>query len=64
MSELESRFVKTGIWTNIDEGFVLGRTITTDTRSGAFVVALLAVLSAMGQYIIIAHCISPALTIT
>ncbi|KAH7372353.1 hypothetical protein BKA66DRAFT_423129 [Pyrenochaeta sp. MPI-SDFR-AT-0127] len=34
--------------TNIDDGPVLGRTITTDTRTGNLLVALLAVLSTLG----------------
>ncbi|KAF2018268.1 hypothetical protein BU24DRAFT_390046 [Aaosphaeria arxii CBS 175.79] len=47
MSELDSQYVKRGAWTNLAEGPVMGRTITTDTRTGTVVVALLAVLSAL-----------------
>ncbi|KAJ4992126.1 hypothetical protein SVAN01_02447 [Stagonosporopsis vannaccii] len=46
--ELESKFVKRGVWTNLDEGAIMGQKITTDTRTGSLIVALLAVLSAIG----------------
>ncbi|KAB2107082.1 hypothetical protein AG0111_0g5246 [Alternaria gaisen] len=46
--ELNSKYVKTGAWTNVDGGPVLGRTITTDTQTGNLVVAMLAVLSTLG----------------
>ncbi|KAF2020984.1 hypothetical protein BU24DRAFT_487495 [Aaosphaeria arxii CBS 175.79] len=49
MSELEDRFVRRGLWTNIDKGPVMGRTITTDTRSGTFIIALLAVFTTLGM---------------
>jgi len=49
MAELGDRFVKRGLWTNVEQGPVLGRTITTDTRSGTLIVALLAVLSTLGR---------------
>jgi hypothetical protein len=67
MSELDSLFVKRGVWfvllrilpcldvyanlsirTNLDQGSVMGRTITIDTTTGNLVVALLAVLSTLG----------------
>ncbi|KAF2265707.1 hypothetical protein CC78DRAFT_598290 [Lojkania enalia] len=48
MSELESQFVKRGLWTNRDEGPVMGKTITTDSRSGAIIIVLLAILSSLG----------------
>lgn len=47
MSELESRFVKRGLWTDLDRGYVMGKTITADTQTGAFVIALLAILSSL-----------------
>ena len=49
MSEIDDRFVKRGQWTNVQEGSVLGQTITTDTRTGIIIVALLAVLSTIGK---------------
>ncbi|KAF2826710.1 hypothetical protein CC86DRAFT_349711 [Ophiobolus disseminans] len=48
MSEVDARFVKRGIWTNLDQGDIMGRTITTDTRSGIFVIAIMAVMSTIG----------------
>ncbi|KAF2877339.1 hypothetical protein BDV95DRAFT_143204 [Massariosphaeria phaeospora] len=48
MSELDSRFVKRGMWTDWAKGAVMGKTITTDTRTGTFLVALLAVTSSIG----------------
>ncbi|KAF2180390.1 hypothetical protein K469DRAFT_714764 [Zopfia rhizophila CBS 207.26] len=47
-AELDARLVKRGLWTNLSEGPILGRTITTDTRTGTLIVALLAVLSSLG----------------
>lgn len=48
MSELDSRFVKRGLWTRVDDqGPLTGRTITADVQSGTIVVALLAVLSSI-----------------
>ena len=47
MSEVDSRFVKRGLWTDLEKGVVMGKTITTDTQSGAFVIALLAILSSL-----------------
>lgn len=46
--EVEPRFIKHGVWTNLDQGPVLGQTITTDTKTGNLIVALLAVLSTLG----------------
>ncbi|KAF2009108.1 hypothetical protein BU24DRAFT_402484 [Aaosphaeria arxii CBS 175.79] len=48
MSELNSNLVKRGVWTNLDHGSVMGQVITTDTRTGILVIAILAVLSSMG----------------
>jgi hypothetical protein len=48
MSELESQFVKRGYWVNYAQGPVMGQTITTDSRSGALVIALLAVITSLG----------------
>ncbi|KAF2682061.1 hypothetical protein K458DRAFT_342341, partial [Lentithecium fluviatile CBS 122367] len=47
MSEVDSRFVKQGLWTDLEKGSVMGKTITTDTQTGAFVIALLAILSSL-----------------
>jgi intergrase/recombinase len=49
MSELDGRFVKLGAWTNLEQGKVMGRTITTDSKTGAIVIAVLAVLSTIGK---------------
>jgi len=49
MSEVDGRFVKQGIWTNLDKGEVMGRTITTDTRTGIFIIAIMAVMSTIGE---------------
>ncbi|KAF2015277.1 hypothetical protein BU24DRAFT_450022 [Aaosphaeria arxii CBS 175.79] len=48
MSELEPRYVKTGLWTNVGRGPVMGRTITVDTQTGAIIVAVLAISSTLG----------------
>lgn len=48
MSEVDSRFVKRGLWTRLDQGPITGRTITADVQAGTIVVALLAVLSSIG----------------
>jgi len=47
MSELESQYVKRGYWINHSQGNVLGRTITTDTRTGTIIVALLALCTSL-----------------
>jgi hypothetical protein len=52
MTEIDRQYVKRGLWTNYDKGPVIGQTITTDTRTGSFVVALLAVLSTLGEYVV------------
>ncbi|KAF2734975.1 hypothetical protein EJ04DRAFT_436020 [Polyplosphaeria fusca] len=49
MSELESKYVKTGLWVDLDKGPILGKTITTDTKTGAVVVALLAIFSSLAM---------------
>jgi hypothetical protein len=49
MSEVDARFIKRGLWTNVDRGNVMGKTITTDSTTGAIVIALMAVLSTMGR---------------
>jgi hypothetical protein len=51
MSQVDSQYVKRGIWTNLDEGPIMGRTITTDSSTGFLLVALLAVLSTLGRQI-------------
>ncbi|KAJ4291860.1 hypothetical protein N0V90_009756 [Kalmusia sp. IMI 367209] len=47
MSELESEYVKQGYWNEVTRGPVLGRTITTNVRTGTLVIALLAMLVAL-----------------
>jgi hypothetical protein len=47
MSELNAEFVKRGYWVNLSRGKVMGQTITTDTNTGAIVIALLAVSTAL-----------------
>ena len=49
MSGIDSLFVKRGYWVNLSAGSVMGQTITTDARTGAFVVALLAVVTNLGM---------------
>jgi hypothetical protein len=48
MSELDSRYVKQGLWVNEAQGNVMGRTITTTTQTGTIIVAILAVLASLG----------------
>lgn len=47
MSEIEPRFVKHGLWVDLGKASSMGKTITTDTRTGTLIVALLAVLCSM-----------------
>lgn len=47
--ELDSRFVKRGYWVNLSKGPTMGQTITTDSKTGSVVVALLAVLASLGM---------------
>lgn len=49
MSELDLRFVKYGVWSNVDRNSVMGKTITADTKTGAIVVALLALLGSLAM---------------
>jgi hypothetical protein len=49
MSEVDARFVKRGLWTNLAQGNIMGKTITTDSTTGAIIIALMAVLSTMGR---------------
>jgi hypothetical protein len=49
MSELDGRFVKLGAWTNLEYGNVMGRTITTDSKTGAIAIAILAIISTIGK---------------
>ncbi|KAF2736414.1 hypothetical protein EJ04DRAFT_432960 [Polyplosphaeria fusca] len=49
MSELQAEFVKKGYWVNHAHGPVMGQTITTDTRTGSIIIALLAVLTTLGM---------------
>lgn len=47
MSELDPQYVKRGLWTDLEKGKVMGKTITADTQTGSFVIALLAILSSL-----------------
>lgn len=47
MSEVDARFVKRGFWVNVEDGEIMGQTITTDIQIGTVVIALLAILSSM-----------------
>ncbi|KAF1974302.1 hypothetical protein BU23DRAFT_637787 [Bimuria novae-zelandiae CBS 107.79] len=47
MSEVDSRYVKQGFWVNNKQGSPVGSTTTTDSQTGAIIVALLAILSSM-----------------
>lgn len=49
MSEVDGKYVKLGIWTNLDKGQVMGRIITTNTRTGIIIIAVTAVLSTIGM---------------
>jgi hypothetical protein len=49
MSEVDAQFVKRGLWTNLDQGNIMGKTITTDSSTGAIIIALMAILSTMGR---------------
>ncbi|KAF2264053.1 hypothetical protein CC78DRAFT_617092 [Lojkania enalia] len=47
MSELQSDLVHRGIWIDLSKGSLMGKTITTDAKTGTIIIALLAVLSSM-----------------
>jgi hypothetical protein len=49
MSEVDARFVKRGFWVNVENGPVMGQTITTDIEAGTVVIALLAILSSLAS---------------
>jgi hypothetical protein len=49
MAELQAEFVKRGYWVNEDHGSVMGQTITTDSQTGAIIIALLALLTSLGM---------------
>ena len=49
MSEIDGRYVKRGMWTNVSKGPTTSKVITTDTETGLAVIALLAVLSSLGE---------------
>ncbi|KAF2733975.1 hypothetical protein EJ04DRAFT_577282 [Polyplosphaeria fusca] len=49
MSELDDRLVKRGFWINWEQGAVMGRTITTDARTGNIVIALLTILTSVSS---------------
>jgi hypothetical protein len=49
MSEVDGRFVKRGLWTNLEHGNVMGKTITTDSTTGTIVIAVMAILSTVGK---------------
>jgi len=47
MSEIESSFVKRGLWVDLEKSATMGSTITTDIRTGTLIAALLAVLCSL-----------------
>jgi hypothetical protein len=47
--ELDAQFVKLGYWGNLSQGRVMGQTFTTDSKTGAVLIALLAVISSLGM---------------
>ena len=49
MSEVDGQFVKRGLWTNLEQGNVMGKTITTDSTTGIIIIAMLAVMSTVGM---------------
>lgn len=49
MSELSSDLVHRGYWVNLSQGAFMGRTITTDTKTGVILVALLAVFTTLAS---------------
>jgi len=48
MSQLPSQYVKRGMWVNVEDGPVLGRVITADSRTGTLVIAILAIVTTFG----------------
>ena len=48
MSQLPSQYVKRGTWVNVEDGPILGRVITTDSRTGTLVIAILAIAMGFG----------------
>lgn len=49
MAELDAHYIKRGLWTNWANGPIMGRTITTDSRTGTVLVSIFAVLSALAM---------------
>ena len=49
MAEVDRRFIKLGFWTNLEQGQVMGSTITTTARTGAIIVAVMAIMSTLGR---------------
>ncbi|KAF2709058.1 hypothetical protein K504DRAFT_408484 [Pleomassaria siparia CBS 279.74] len=47
MLMFDNVYVKRGLWTNWSQGTVMGKTITTDSRTGTVVVSILAILSSL-----------------
>lgn len=47
MSEVDDRYVNRGFWLNVEQGTILGRTLTVDSRTGTIIVALLAVMASL-----------------
>ncbi|KAF2110750.1 hypothetical protein BDV96DRAFT_199237 [Lophiotrema nucula] len=48
MSQVPSQYVHRGLWTNLEQGPVMGRTITTTNATGNLVIAMLAILTTLG----------------
>ncbi|KAF2261148.1 hypothetical protein CC78DRAFT_570714 [Lojkania enalia] len=49
MSEPDDKFVKRGFWINWEQGPVMGRTITVDSRTGNVIIALLTILASVAS---------------
>jgi len=47
MSQFDVRFVKRGYWTNLEQGSIMGKTLTTDVKTGTIIIAFLAILSSL-----------------
>ncbi|KAF2200034.1 hypothetical protein GQ43DRAFT_464310 [Delitschia confertaspora ATCC 74209] len=47
MSELDPRYIKYGYWINRSQGPIMGQTITTDSKTGSIIIALLAICTSL-----------------
>ncbi|KAF2132750.1 hypothetical protein P153DRAFT_382375 [Dothidotthia symphoricarpi CBS 119687] len=46
--DLDPKYIYRGVWRNVDRGAIMGKTLTTDSQTGALLVAILAVLITLG----------------